>query len=108
MRRTYAAGALTLACAALAAAAIGGSPVEIFQKGKRFSERSVTIAAGDAVSFVNDDDNVHNVYSATPGHEFDLGAQKPGDVGQHVFETAGEVAVRCAIHPRMRLSVTVE
>jgi plastocyanin len=60
------------------------------------------------VTFVNDDDNVHNVYSATPGQEFDLGAQQPGTAGSHVFATSGEVKVRCAIHPRMRLTVTVE
>ena len=109
MRRSILNGTLGLAAASvLAATAIGAQTVEIFQKGKAFSERSVTIAAGDPISFVNDDDNVHNVYSATPGHEFDLGAQKPGDSGAHVFASPGEVAVRCAIHPRMRLTVNVE
>ena len=108
MRHAKPALALAVAGAALAAGAWGAASVEVFQKGKAFSERSVTIAAGEAIAFVNDDDNVHNVYSATEGHEFDLGAQRPGDVGEHVFPTPGEVQVRCAIHPRMRMSVTVE
>ena len=100
--------ALALTAALAAAAAFSAPTVEIFQKGKAFSERSVTIAAGEAIAFVNDDDHVHNVYSSTSGHAFDLGAQKPGDVGEHVFPTPGEVKVRCAIHPRMRLTVNVE
>ncbi len=99
-------------CAALALALVAApslaDPPTIFQAGKKFSEKAVTIRAGEAVTFVNDDDNVHNVHSVSPGHAFDLGAQQPGDKGSHVFASPGEVDVRCAIHPRMRLTVKVE
>ena len=100
--------AFAVAAGAVTAAGGAGPGVEVFQNGKAFSERSVSVAAGDAVTFVNDDKNVHNVYSSTPGSEFDLGAQKPGASDAHVFTTPGEVKVRCAIHPRMRLTVNVD
>jgi len=104
-RRARRALALLLALAAGPALA---EPATIFQAGKKFSQKAVTIRAGEAVTFVNDDDNVHNVHSQSAGHAFDLGAQQPGEQGSHVFATPGEVDVRCAIHPRMRLKVTVE
>jgi plastocyanin len=100
-------GAVALTAAA-AAAPCAAADLQIFQKGKEFSEKSVTIRAGQSIEFVNDDGNVHNVHSATEGHVFDLGAQEPGASNTHVFAAPGEVAVRCAIHPRMRLAVTVE
>lgn len=101
-------GLLAALGALVAVGASGAAGVQVFQKGKEFSERSVTIKAGSAIDFVNDDTNVHNVHSATEGHAFDLGAQEPGASNIHVFDKPGEVAVRCAIHPRMRMTVVVE
>lgn len=99
----------------LAAAAALAAPLPalaadhvITQNGKKFSERKLTIAAGDTVTFVNDDKTTHNVHSTTEGHQFDLGAQAPGDSYSSVFDQPGKVKVRCAIHPKMKLQVTVE
>jgi plastocyanin len=82
--------------------------VVIDQHDKQFSETSVTINVGDSVKFVNQDDIVHDVHSETEGYEFDLGAQKPGSETSYTFDKPGNVKVRCAIHPKMKLDVTVE
>ena len=39
---------------------------------------TLTIKVGDQVVFRNDDRLVHNVYSRTPGFEFDLGTMRRG------------------------------
>ena len=82
--------------------------VVINQKGKKFSERKIEIHVGDSVRFVNDDSAVHNVHSTTAGQAFDLGAQKTGTEVVHVFSKPGKAKVRCAIHPKMKMTVVVE
>ena len=84
------------------------SEVVIDQQNKEFSEKSITIKVGDSVKFVNKDDIVHDVHSGTDGYDFDLGAQKPGSETSYTFDRPGKVKVRCAIHPKMKLDVTVE
>jgi len=82
--------------------------VTVTQSARAFSERELTVRAGDTVNFVNNDDVVHNVYSITDGHAFDLGAQAPGTSAAHTFTVPGKVKVRCAIHPKMKLDVVVQ
>lgn len=95
-------GASLLASVALA------DEVVISQQGKAFSEKKVSLKVGDTISFVNDDEITHNVYSRSKGHKFDTGAQRPGTSVSHQFTAPGKVKVRCAIHPRMKLTVNVE
>jgi plastocyanin len=40
-------------------------------------------------------------------NEFDLGSQAPGSAVPVSFDRAGIVAVICAIHPRMHMTITV-
>ena len=82
--------------------------VQIGQKGKVFSESAVTLKKGDAIVFKNDDTVSHNVFSRSDAFRFNLKLQKPGEEKKVVFESAGTVSVRCAIHPSMELEVTVE
>jgi plastocyanin len=79
----------------------------IGQKDRAFSRAEVTLTAGERLRFANDDAVVHNVFSATPGFEFNLRTQKPGQASEISFDKAGTVEVRCAIHPTMKLRVTV-
>lgn len=79
----------------------------ISQKGKAFSVSEISVKAGEAVTFVNDDSVTHNIMSTTAGNAFNLGPQKPGESGPVTFKSAGEVMVGCAIHPHMKLKVTV-
>lgn len=95
------------AFAAALATAAGPQPVTVGQKNRTFSTSEVTVAVGEPVTFVNDDVVVHNVFSASPGHEFNLKTQKPGAKADIAFDKEGTVEVRCAIHPTMKLRIHV-
>ncbi len=80
----------------------------ITQKGKLFSPTDISLAPGDTIIFKNDDDTSHNVFASTEGMKFNLGIQKSGTETSHKFESPGDAEVRCAIHPKMKLKVTVK
>ena len=98
------AGAFALSLAQSAVAA----EIVVKQGNKKFEPNKVTLKVGDSIKFVNDDTITHNVHSRSPGHKFDLGGQKPGTSVTHKFTKAGKVKIRCAIHPKMKLTVTVK
>jgi cytochrome c peroxidase len=102
---------ITIAAAAagviLAAGPLTASDFRIVQKSKEFSSHEVRIKAGDQLTFVNADAITHNVYSATPGFEFDLRTQHPGQTSSVAFAKPGKLKVECAMHPKMRLDVEV-
>ena len=104
-RKTVIMLALASCVTATAAAA---EDVIVTQQDKAFSEEEVTIKAGDSITFVNNDTTTHNVYSRSKGNQFDSGAQGPNESMTQVFSSPGKVKVRCAIHPRMKLTVNVE
>ncbi|MGE3335285.1 MAG: plastocyanin/azurin family copper-binding protein [Rhodospirillaceae bacterium] len=97
-----------------AAAYIAGSPAgaaettTILQKGKAFSQSEITINQGDSVEFRNDDDTAHNVLSFTPGYEFDLKVQRPGEKKAVTFDKPGQAEIGCDIHPKMKLIVNIK
>lgn len=96
-----------LAAAAIAPTALADD-VRVGQAGKAFTPGEVAISPGDQVIFVNDDTIDHNVFSRSEGAKFNLKLQKPGEEKARTFETPGRHTVRCAIHPKMRLTVVVE
>lgn len=102
---TIIAGAL---CCAFTISATAEDAVKITQKGKQFSQDQVTLTPGQEILFVNDDTVPHNVYAVVNGKKQDLGLQKPLEEDVIAFEKAGVYRVRCAIHPKMKLVVTVE
>jgi plastocyanin len=108
MTRTTAFVAAVLAAAAIALTPALAKEITVTQKGQQFTPRTLTLKVGDEIVFLNDDTGTHNVFSESPGNTFDLKAQRPGSRTNVTFSTAGQVDVRCAIHPTMRLSVTVE
>lgn len=81
---------------------------KVSQKGKAFSVEELTLAVGDSVTFKNDDDTSHNVFSTSDGNKFNLGIQKEGSESSQKFEKPGVIDIRCAIHPKMKLKVTVK
>ncbi len=99
---------LVFVCAAAITPLKAQDTVTISQKGKAFSESSVTIKSGAKVRFVNDDTVAHNVYARIGSDKEDLGLQKPGEQGEISFDKPGKYRVRCAIHPKMKLTVVVE
>jgi plastocyanin len=92
--------------AGFSAAALAATQV-IYQRGRAFSAESLSIKKGDALTFSNDDTVPHNIMSSSPGNEFNLGSQPPGSMTDVTFKAAGNVQVICAIHPRMKMMVTV-
>jgi plastocyanin len=99
---------LVLAFASGSAVAYAAAEHTVSQKGRAFSESSMTIKKGETINFVNDDNIAHNIMSTTAGNEFNLGSQAPGSTSPLTLNNAGEVAIVCAIHPRMKMTVTVE
>ena len=79
----------------------------IHQQGRTFSSESVTVKKGEALTFFNDDTVPHNIMSTSKGNEFNLGSQAPGSSTDVKFNEVGDVAVICAIHPRMKMTVKV-
>ena len=82
--------------------------VVVTQAGKKFDKKEVEISVGDSVKFQNDDTIAHNVHSRSKGDKFDLGVQKPGTSSSYTFSNAGSFKVRCAIHPKMKVTVKVK
>jgi plastocyanin len=78
------------------------------QKNKTFSVALLLIKPGDKVTFDNDDQITHNVYSAQKGNTFNLKAQAPGDSTSVTFTKEGSFEVRCAFHPKMKMFVVVK
>lgn len=91
----------------LAFAGHAASAAEVIQKNKRFSTDTITIKKGEKITFSNQDPFVHNVYSQSPGMEFDIQTQQPGQSSDIKFDKTGEGEVRCAIHPTMKMKVQV-
>ena len=79
----------------------------IAEKGKEFSKSELAAKVGDSITFENQDSIVHNIFSLTPGHEFQTKARKPGESHTLKLDKEGKIAVRCALHPKMKLDVTV-
>lgn len=81
---------------------------KIEQKDRRFSQSQIEIHVGDQLTFTNSDEVTHNVYSSTPGLEFEIKRQAPGGSSTVPFNKEGVVEVRCSIHPSMKLTVKVQ
>jgi plastocyanin len=82
--------------------------VTIDQSGQQFSEKSVALKPGDAITFSNKDDVSHNITVVNEDDDTaDLGLQS-GQNLQYTFDKAGKYKVRCSIHPGMKLAVTVK
>ena len=91
-----------------AAAALAGQTHTVIQKDRMFQVKEIDIAAGDAVQFSNEDQFLHQIYVASGGLDFDSREQPPGDVITINFPNPGTFEIRCHIHPKMLLIVSVK
>ncbi len=80
----------------------------IIQKDRAFSQTEITLKPGDTILFRNADEVTHNVFSVSKGMEFDLRRQSPGGSSPVSFANEGIAEIRCSIHPKMKLTVTVK
>lgn len=100
-------GLLLLAGIAMASA-IHAKDFEVAQKDKKFSQKSLMVNVGDAISFKNEDPFVHNIFSLSDTKTFDLGSYPQGQSKKVSFEAPGTVEIECAIHPDMKMIVEVK
>lgn len=92
----------------LLVAAAKAAETDIDQRGIRFSRADIAVKVGDTLHFHNHDDVTHNIMVIDADDEpEDEGLQKPGEIINATFDEAGTFQVRCAIHPKMKMTVTV-
>lgn len=93
---------LGLSCASLAADHV------VEQRNLDFSVKKLAIKVGDSVTFKNEDNVVHNVYSLSDANTFDLGGSPKGKSKSVNFDKAGTIEVECAVHPQMKMIIDVK
>ena len=75
--------------------------VTIRQRNLRFVPRHSVVFVGSTIKFVNDDNEVHNIYSKSLSNQFNLGAMAAGSSKVIMVEDAGPIVLRCNIHKDM-------
>ncbi|HTL12631.1 MAG TPA: hypothetical protein VL588_09100 [Bdellovibrionota bacterium] len=63
---------------------------------------TITVKKGDTIVFTNGDTVTHHVFTSNFNEK-----QEPGQSSKITFSDTGDVIVRCAIHPKMKLMVKV-
>lgn len=82
--------------------------VEVIQKGMQFRPALLPVQVGGKVTFPNQDDFYHNVFSYSRSKRFDLGRFMKNETPPAVqFDKPGEVKVFCEIHRHMRGTILV-
>jgi plastocyanin len=111
MKRRTAAGRVVVVVSivglALVAPRVDAADHRVGQKDKRFTPAEMQVKTGDTITFVNDDLTIHNIYSETPGHEFEIKRQSPKQENTVVFSKPGRFTVECKYHGQMKLVVNV-
>lgn len=79
----------------------------ISQTGVQFSPRVLTVIAGQTVSFPNEDDVAHNVFSLSQANKFKLGIYPKGESREVAFEKTGVIDLFCSIHRHMHAVIVV-
>ena len=97
------AAALTLAAAAPAAAPPNAAAVHI--QNFRFGPQTLTIPVGTTVTFVNDDEEPHNVTAVD--HSYRSPILPPGARFTHQYAAPGDYPYFCALHPHMTGHIVV-
>jgi len=100
--------ALLGAAALVALLAAGPSPKTyvVHIRDDAFNPPSVTVSAGDVVTFVNDDDDAHTA-TADDG-SWDSEGLNQGQKWSHTFTKDGKVTYHCTVHPFMKGTLLVQ
>jgi plastocyanin len=91
--------------ALLAAAPTPKAGAVIHIRDDAFVPSSVAVRAGDAVTFVNDDDDAHTA-TADDG-SWDSEGLNQRQTWTHAFAGAGKIAYHCTVHPTMHGTIVV-
>ena len=89
-------------------AALAGAPVVVDQVHRRFSIQELHISRGQTIRFNNVDEYLHQIVIDNPAFKFSSNEQAPGQSVDVTFPAKGTFEVRCEIHPKMMMSVTVD
>lgn len=79
----------------------------ITQNDATFKPKFLVVSIDQIVDMPNMDDILHNVFSYSPGNQFDLGLYRNGESRSVTFQKAGLVRIYCSIHRSMRGSIFV-
>lgn len=70
--------------------------------------KKMTVKVGEPIFLTNEEEKyTHNVYDNTD-NSWVLKKQAPSEVAVITFGAPGEHKLRCAIHPKMKIKVTIE
>ena len=78
-------------------------------KDRKFNPPTLTIKAGETVTWVNKDDHDHTVDGQVENDDddFDSGNLGSGDSFKHTFDKSGKFKYACSYHPRMKGTIIV-
>ena len=79
----------------------------IYTHNKQFEPESMVVPLGSTISFPNQDEILHNVFSVTPKSSFDLGIYGEGKSAEYTFKQTGLVLINCNVHHAMQANVLV-
>ena len=77
----------------------------VAQSGRAFHPMELTINRGEALTFTNNDEFIHQIYVTGL---FDSDERAPGQNLTESFPQSGTFEVHCHIHPKMKLVVHVK
>lgn len=103
--RLAAAGAMLPVAPMLARAAGHGGKHTVTIKNFTFEPSDLTIAKGETVTFLNTDGAPHT--ATADNGTFDTGRLGKGDKKAFKFTAAGTFTYFCALHPKMKGTITV-
>jgi plastocyanin len=79
---------------------------EVFIQGMNFNPSTITVSAGQSVTWTNKDNISHTVTSDSP--MFDSGSLSNGGTFSFNFPNAGTYNYHCSFHPGMTAKVVVQ
>ncbi|MGW2835310.1 cupredoxin domain-containing protein [Streptomyces sp. NPDC001286] len=98
---------LTAALTFLQAPAAQAAGHQIVMSGYAFGPRTLTITAGDTVTWVNQDTAPHDVKTSSGPSSFHSPMLNKGGTWSYAFTTAGTYGYVCTVHPGMTAQIVV-
>lgn len=80
----------------------------ISQKNRTYAPGKIEINVGESLKVVNDDIFLHHAFIDSDNMQFDSGSMEEMESTSVKFKKAGTYNMKCAIHPKMNLEVTVK
>jgi plastocyanin len=90
---------------ALTAAAPSTGTAVVHIRDDAFVPASLTVKAGDKVTFVNDDDDAHT--ATADDAAWDSEGLNQGQKWTHAFMKTGKITYHCTVHPMMHGTIVV-